>query len=644
MIDRKEGPQGVYPQADASFLEAIFASIQDGISILNPDLTIRFTNHVMEKWYAHAAPLRGKKCHEVYHCSPTPCADCPTLRCVHSGNVEAEIVPGPPIPGTPVRWVELYSYPIRDGDEVTGVVEFVRDITARMQAEEERDRARQNLQVFLDASPDLFFLKDLVGRYVFVNKANADFFGRPKHEIIGKTDFELMPTREAAEGCVRSDQEALAAMDIVMSTETVGQRTYEIRKFPVLVDNVLYGVGGTARDITERIKSQEKQRELERQVHQTHRLESIGRLAGGVAHDYNNMLGVILAYADLALGTDGLPDTVRQYLQQILKAAQRSRDITQQLLAFARRQPISPRVLDLNATVEETLGMLRRLIGENIELLWKPDIHSPCILADPVQIQQVLTNLCINARDAIAYRGTILIESGIQPFDEGYCKEHVGAVPGEYVMLAVTDDGCGMDRDTLEKIFEPFFSTKEFGQGTGLGLATVYGIVKQNNGFINVYSEPGRGTTFKLYFPICLERTKTEDPEHSLAIPQGKGETIMVVEDEPSLLELCRRILEKLGYRVLTASLPSEAFQQALNCSGNFQLLITDVSLPEMNGKQLAEQMQALYPHVKCLFTSGYSENVIIHQGVVDQGLHFIPKPFSVHELSVKVRHILDKS
>ncbi|HOJ34932.1 MAG TPA: PAS domain-containing protein, partial [Candidatus Hydrogenedentes bacterium] len=529
MKDKQETPVTAYSSEDKDFLDAIFASIQDGISILDPDLTIRFTNRVMEKWYAHAAPLRGKKCHEVYHSSPTPCAECPTIRCIRSRKVEAEIVPGPPHSGSPVRWLELYAYPIHHKGEVTGVVEFVRDITLRKEAENERDEVHQRFLAFSDASPDLFFAKDIAGRYLFVNAANARFFGLHPDDIIGKTDYDLMPTREAAERCTHSDRLALAQMDLVITRETVGERVYEVYKFPLLINNQLSGVGGIARDITEQVRAQEKQRELEKRLHQAHRLESIGRLAGGVAHDYNNMLGVILAYADLALHSENLSETVRGYLQEILKAAQRSRDITQQLLAFARRQPINPRVLDLNKTVEETLGMLRRLIGENVELIWKPFVHCPLILADPVQIQQILTNLCVNARDAIGRRGTICIETGIKYLDEVYCATHAGAVPGEYAALSVTDDGCGMDKDTLDKIFEPFFSTKEDGHGTGLGLATVYGIVKQNNGFIEVESELGRGSSFQIYFPAHQGQVETNVSEDVFSIPQAKGETILVV-------------------------------------------------------------------------------------------------------------------
>jgi PAS domain S-box-containing protein len=391
---------------------------------------------------------------------------------------------------------------------------------------------------------------------------------------------------------------------------------------------------GFATDITER-------HVLEEQFRQAQKMESVGRLAGGVAHDFNNMLSVILGYAQIGLRTVDPAAPLYGYLQEISKAAQRSKQITQQLLAFARRQTVAPQVLDLNATVTDMLKMLHRLIGEDIDLAWKPDAGLWPVKIDPSQVDQILVNLCVNGRDAIADVGKITIETHNVTFDRAYCADHIGFVPGEYVQMVVSDTGCGMDRKTLDCIFEPFFTTKELGRGTGLGLATVYGIVKQNGGFINVYSEPSKGTSFHLYLPRQMEQVvervqeKTEESRH------GQGECILVVEDEESILKLTKVILEGLGYVVLTAAMPVEALRLAQEHSGGIHLLLTDVVMPGLNGRELAERLQSLYPEIRCLFMSGYTANVIAHRGILDEGVSFIAKPFSREELAVKVREAL---
>ncbi len=388
------------------------------------------------------------------------------------------------------------------------------------------------------------------------------------------------------------------------------------------------------RDITEHLR-------LAAQFQQAQKMEAVGLLAGGVAHDYNNMLSVILGYAELALAKVDPAQPLHADLEEIIKAAIRSADITRQLLAFARKQTIIPVVLDLNETVESMLKMLRRLIGEDIDLAWLPEAGLCPVKMDPVQIDQILANLCVNARDAIADVGKITIETGNAVFDETYCADHFGFVAGEYVLLAVSDDGCGMDKETLDQIFEPFFTSKGVGQGTGLGLSTVYGIVKQNNGFINVYSEPGKGTTFRIYLPRYAGQAVDTPREKAAEIPLSRGETVLVVEDEPALLKMGKMMLEKLGYRVLAAGTPGEAIRLAEEHAGEIQLLITDVVMPEMNGRDLAERMQSLYPGMKILFMSGYTADVIAHRGVLDEGVNFIQKPFSMKDLAVKVREAL---
>jgi CheY-like chemotaxis protein len=288
------------------------------------------------------------------------------------------------------------------------------------------------------------------------------------------------------------------------------------------------------------------------------------------------------------------------------------------------------------------LNRLRRLIGEDIDLVWKPSAHLWFVKMDPSQVDQILANLCINAKDAISGVGKLTIETGKKSFDEEYCKEHPGFIPGDFVLLAVSDNGCGMDKETLDNLFEPFFTTKEVGKGTGLGLATIYGIVKQNNGFINVYSEPGQGSTFKIYLPRLVV-----DKDIDKAVPEKKAatggmETILLVEDEPSILRMTRMMLERKGYTVLTAASPSEAVEKAKNHSGSIDLLMTDVVMPEMNGRDLAEEINSLYPGIRLLFMSGYTSNVIAHHGILDEGVAFIQKPFSMADMAEKVRKVLD--
>jgi two-component system cell cycle sensor histidine kinase/response regulator CckA len=390
-------------------------------------------------------------------------------------------------------------------------------------------------------------------------------------------------------------------------------------------------------DITEKLS-------LESQLRQAQKMEAVGRLAGGVAHDFNNMLSVILGYADLALYNVEASHPVHAKLEQIRDAARRSTDIIRQLLAFARKQTIAPQMLDLNEAVEGVLKMLRRLIGEDIDLVWHSASGLWPVRMDPTQIEQILANLCVNARDAIQGVGKVTIETSNAHLDEAYCDEHTGFKVGRYVLLAISDDGCGMEADTLDKIFEPFFTTKGVGRGTGLGLATVYGIVKQNDGFINVYSEKDKGTTFKIYLPgqhgPTSDMPKVEDEE----LRPGQGETVLVVEDEDAVLELTHSMLDSLGYTVMSSGSPEEAVLMAKNYDGEIHLLITDVIMPGMNGKVVSEKIRQARPAMKLLFMSGYTANVIAHRSMLDPGVQFISKPFSIQQLSVKVRNALEKT
>ncbi|MDS4027969.1 MAG: GAF domain-containing protein [Candidatus Contendobacter sp.] len=379
---------------------------------------------------------------------------------------------------------------------------------------------------------------------------------------------------------------------------------------------------------------------LEAQLRQAQKMEAIGRLAGGVAHDFNNMLAVIAGHADLALEQMTPDSPLHADLLAIQKATQRSADLTRQLLAFARKQTIAPQVLDLNETIAGMLNMLGRLIGEDIDLLWKPASTLWPVNMDPSQIDQIMANLVVNARDAIASVGKITIETGQVEFDESYCETHADFIPGQYVLLAVSDNGCGMDKVVLTQLFDPFFTTKPRGRGTGLGLAMVYGIVKQNHGFINVYSELGQGSTFKIYLPRHAAEPAETHTTLPAIMPTG-AETVLLVEDEEALLKLSAQLLGRLGYTVLAAGGPNQALQLAASHPGVIHLLLTDVIMPDMSGRDLWQRLSALRSDLKCLFMSGYTANVIAHHGVLDEGVHFLQKPFSREALAAKVREAL---
>jgi len=389
-----------------------------------------------------------------------------------------------------------------------------------------------------------------------------------------------------------------------------------------------------SRDIT-------REQELEAQLWQSQKLEAIGRLAGGVAHDFNNLLMGIMGYVELCRERVPTDSPIRQWLDEIMQGAQRSADLTRQLLAFARKQTVEPRVIDLNEAVAGMLKLLRGLIGEDISLAWVPACEVWPIRVDPGQIDQILANLCINARDAVSGTGRITIETQNASIDADYCAGHAEAVSGEHVVLAVSDNGCGMDRATMERLFEPFFTTKPVGQGTGLGLATVHGIVKQNRGFISVYSEPGKGTTFRIYFPRHAQEVPAGDTPKAVEPTPGGTEVVMVAEDEKNIRAIAALFLQALGYTVLTAPSPDDALRLAAEHAGPIHLLITDVVMPGMSGRDLAARLCETKPQMRCLYISGYTANVIAHQGVLDAGVHFLAKPFTRDALARKVREVL---
>ncbi|MDD2467797.1 MAG: nuclear transport factor 2 family protein [Desulfobulbus sp.] len=524
---------------------------------------------------------------------------------------------------------------------------LAREIENHKQTESALRQEQLLSKSIIDSLPGIFYLYTYPElKLILWNREHESLFGYEIGEIEGRhvTDWHAPESEDAVLGAI---EDVMAKGRASIEAHLL---TKDGRSVPLILTGIRFETQGQLYlmgigiDITERKRAEAEAEKLQNQLIQSQKMESVGRLAGGVAHDFNNMLGVILGYTEIVLKKETADQPMSSALRGIQQAAQRSADLTRQLLAFARKQTVAPKVLDLNETVASMLIMLRRLIGENIDLVWLPDENLGAIKMDYTQIDQILANLCVNARDAIGDTGRITIETGNVILDEAYCASHVGFAPGEYVLLMLSDNGCGMDRETISHLFEPFFTTKEMGKGTGLGLATVYGIVKQNDGFIYVYSELGLGTTFKVYLPRHKAKDeKLPEPEETELVTT-EHETILLVEDEPMILEMTTVMLELQGYTVLPANSAVEAISLAREYAGKIHLLMTDVVMPEMNGRDLARNLLPLYPHLKRLFMSGYTANVIAHHGVLDEGVHFLQKPFTMQDLATKIRAVMGEN
>jgi PAS domain S-box-containing protein len=515
-------------------------------------------------------------------------------------------------------------------------------VTQRQQqrSEEALHRSLGLLQAITEGANEAIFVKDLQGRYVMTNTAAAQWQGRTVKDLIGKDDLELFPVETAQimkETDLRVIQTGAPHTSELVFEEPSGTRTFLSTKSPYLdSQGKIIGVIGVAVDITEK-------RKLEHQLGLSSRLEAIGTLSGGVAHDFNNLLTVILGYNSMIL--DAEQDLrLRSCAEQIHAAAERAVTLTRQLLAFSRRQVLQPKVLDLNSLLLNLDKMLQRLIGEDVEMvtLAAPDLG--LIKADPSQIEQVIMNLVVNARDAMPDGGKLTLESANVDLDETYAREHMDVLPGRYVMLAISDTGIGMAPATLASVFEPFFTTKTMGRGTGLGLSMVYGIVKQSGGSISVYSELGHGTTFKVYLPLVDELPESRQGQPRSNASSRGTETILLVEDDREVRELAHSILIGCGYSVLEADGPLAGTSLCEQYAGTIHLLLTDVVMPAMSGREFAMRIVARRPGIKVLYMSGYTNNAIVHHGVLDTGLFFLPKPFTPALLAGKVREVLDVS
>ena len=522
-----------------------------------------------------------------------------------------------------------------------------REITERKLAQKTLEESEERFRLAFRTSPDSIGLNRLSdGMFIDINEGFTKITGYTSDDVMGKTALELdiwndLKARERfrasleGSGFVENVEAEFRAKDGRVLTGLMSARILRINQEDMILN--------IARDISAWKKTEEEKKKLETELFFSQKMESVGRLAGGVAHDFNNMLSVIIGRAEMAMHCGILNDGLRQNLNEIIHAAQRSAELTRQLLAFASKQSISPKITDLNETISGMLIMLRRLIGEDIDLSWMPGIDLPKVRIDPSQIDQILVNLVVNARDSISGAGNITVRTDSFAVDEAARAGKPELTAGRYVLLTVNDTGAGMTREVREKIFEPFFTTKELGQGTGLGLSSVYGIVKQNNGFIDVVSQPEKGATFKIYLPAFENGTEAAPEKKAPGDRPTGAETILLVEDNEAVLDLSKSMIEMLGYTVLASDAPARAITLAATYPGDIDLLITDIIMPEMNGRELVENLHRIRPGLKSLYMSGYTANVISDRGILEENVNFIQKPFGIDDLAQKVRQVLDR-
>lgn len=533
------------------------------------------------------------------------------------------------------------------GTETVNILGVATDITDRKLSEKALRESEERYRLLFESNPQPMWVYDLESlAFLAVNEAAIFHYGYSREEFLSLTIKEI-----------RSSEDVPALLDN-LSKQKIGVNaagTWKHRKKDgstievEIISHPLVFAGRNAKlvlanDITERKRAEQALRDTEAQLRQSQKLEGIGQLAGGIAHDFNNLVTVINGFSALAMKDLSPEDPMRNNLEEIKKAGDRAASLTRQLLAFSRKQVLQPEILNLDSVVSEMEKMLRRVIGENIDLraVLEPKLGS--VKADPGQIEQIILNLLVNARDSMPSGGKVTIETDNVYLDEDYANNHVGARPGHYVMLAVSDTGTGMDEKTQARIFEPFFTTKELGKGTGLGLSTIYGIVKQSGGNIWVYSEIGQGTTFKIYLPRIDEEAQPYKLTSEITDGLNGTETVLLVEDEEMVRKLARQILTTQGYEVLEAANGGAALLSCERHQGRIHLLLTDVIMPEMSGRELAERLHRERPEMRILFMSGYTDDAIVHHGVLEEGANFIQKPFAPDALAAKVRKVLEQN
>ncbi|MBM4279106.1 MAG: PAS domain S-box protein [Deltaproteobacteria bacterium] len=634
------------------FVEIVFNSMHESISVIDvKDFRVIDANQA----YLNEVGLKkeeviGEHCYELTHRSPVPCTPpdhpCPILDLIKNGKYS--VYEHIHYRKNEKRYVEVSASPIMDkGGQIVQVVHTTRDITERKLAEEALRASEEKYRTLIESSIDAILMLDTERRIISCNQGFCNLFGYSRNEVEGRSARLLYASDESyrsfgemvypivrEEGFFRGEREFVRKDGSKIPVETITSAI----KSP---DGKITGYVNISRDITERKKAEKEMASLQEQLRQSQKMEAIGQLAGGVAHDFNNLLTVIKGTCQLSLLDLHENDPIYESLKEIERSAERAAGLTRQLLAFSRKQILEVQVLDLNQVIQRLDKMLHRIIGEDIGLVTFFAEELGRVKADPGQMEQVIINLSVNARDAMPKGGKLTIETANVELDEAYAKRHIAVKPGFYVMLSISDTGVGMPPEVKERLFEPFFTTKEMGKGTGLGLSTVYGIVKQSGGNIWVYSEPGQGTTFKIYLPRVDEPLEERKEEVIQEVTKG-DETILVVEDEETVRKLAVRLLKKQGYQVLEAPDGGQAFILCEKYEGSIHLILSDVVMPGMSGRELVERLQKIHPEAKILYMSGYTDNVIAHHGILEKGIEFISKPFTLESLARKVREVLD--
>ena len=610
--------------------QSTFDAIHDVVWILDKDFRVVQCNKATEALLKRpAADIIGSDCWKLFHGSPKPPHDCLASRLRKSLKRETmeDEVGG--------RWYAASADPIMDKDgRLAGVVHVLADITQRKQAESERER----LITAIEQAAEIVVITDPSGNIQYVNPAFETVTGYGRDEIVGKNP-RILKSGKQDEAFYRNLWETISSGHIWQGRMVNKRKDQTLFTEEATISPVrdpggrIVNYVAVKHDITRDL-------ELEQQIRQSVKMEAIGQLAGGVSHDFNNILQAMMGYSQMLVELLPKDHDTSEYAREIALGVERAAALTRQLLLFSRRQALKMESLDLNLVIENLLKMLRRIIGEDIRLEWMPGNDLGAVYADAGMLEQVLMNLCVNARDAMGRGGNLHVETQNVLIDSDYCANHVWAIPGRYVLLSVTDNGCGMDPATLDHVFEPFFTTKEAGEGTGLGLATVYGIVKQHKGMITVYSEPDKGTTFKVYLPLCERRAVSVGPLLEGPV-SGGSETILLAEDDDAVRDLASRILRRAGYFVLEARDGEDAVAMFKRHASQVDLLFMDVVMPRMGGYDAFERIREISPDIRALFSSGYSENAVHTNFVLKQGVHLVQKPYSPNVLLRRIRQAL---
>ena len=637
-IERKRGEEAL--QKREEHYRSLIENALDIISILNEDGGIRYASPSVQRVLGYdPVELIGRSIFSYAHPDDVAAVQ-DLLSGKHDGAAES-VSREFRFRHKQGNWYTLEAAGKHFIDEAgqPGTIFNARDVTERRKSEEELRLVNETLRAVIDTSPLAIYTLDRDRRLRSWNPAAERMFGWNTTEVMGQPLPTILPEQQ---------HDSLAQFERILSGEETlrGVEAHRLRKDGSTLDvsiwtSPLRSATGETIGIMAVVVDNTERKRLEEQLRLAQRMEAVGRLAGGVAHDFNNLLTIITGYTDLLLDRMHSGEPLRRQAEEIRKAASRAAALTNQLLAFSRKHVLQPKVVDLNEEVAEMDRMLRRLIGEDVNLVTCLDSKGGRVKADPTQIEQVIVNLVVNAREAMPSGGRLTIETKNVYLDEDYARTHVGVKAGAYVMLAVTDTGHGIDAVTLQHIFEPFFTTKKQ-KGTGLGLATVYGIVKQSGGHVWVYSEVGKGSSFKIYLPRVEEPASERE---AALLPAGLArseETILVAEDEDTVRALVREILQNKGYRVLEARQGTEALELSQRHKGRIHLLVTDVVMPQMSGRELSERIRLAHPDTKVLYISGYTDNVVVPHGMLDEGAQFLQKPFAPEALARKVREMLD--